>query len=213
MPSITMRLVQVLLLGSTVVAFANGKAFQYSSGWSPGEATQATPSPSTAASYKPGSSVGRFSWTSLLTSGPIGTLFARSGINMTEKLTEAQRKAYDLPWDDRIPMIRDDNFETLIFNETFDTPEEEEARLWFLVVYALHLIQYFDAESIFTYSTVTSNQRTGISAFVDQQFNEAYNTSLAENDLPHVRWGRIDYINVTRLTTKWAVWRYAQPGC
>ena len=25
---------------------------------------------------------------------------------------------------------------------------------------------------------------------------------------PHVKWGRIDYINVTALTTKWGVWQY-----
>ena len=58
-------------------------------------------------------------------------------------------------------------------------------------------------------STVTSAQKTGISAVVDKQFNEAYNISLNAQDLPHVRWGRIDYLNVTRLTTKWAVWRSA----
>lgn len=60
---------------------------------------------------------------------------------------------------------------------------------------------------IVTDSTTTSTQRTGLSAFLDEQFNEAFNESLIEQDLPNVRWGRIDYLNVTRLTTKWAVWK------
>jgi hypothetical protein len=34
----------------------------------------------------------------------------------------------------------------------------------------------------------------------------AFNLTMQENDLPHVRWGRIDYINVTSITTKWGVW-------
>ena len=35
--------------------------------------------------------------------------------------------------------------------------------------------------------------------------------TLIENDLPNVRWGRIDYMSVTYLTTKWAVWTYVSP--
>ena len=56
--------------------------------------------------------------------------------------------------------------------------------------------------------STTSVQGSGVSLFADQQFDEAYNTTLIEKDLPHVRWGRIDYMNVTHLTTKWAVWKY-----
>ena len=41
----------------------------------------------------------------------------------------------------------------------------------------------------------------------DEKFDEAYDISAKENDLPHVRWGRIDYMNVTALTTKWVVWQ------
>jgi len=43
--------------------------------------------------------------------------------------------------------------------------------------------------------------------YADKQFDVAYNTTLVENDLPHVRWGRIDYMSVTYITSKWAVWR------
>ena len=56
-------------------------------------------------------------------------------------------------------------------------------------------------------STASASQGSGMSLYADKQFDEAYNTTLIENDLPHVRWGRVDYMNVTYMTTKWAVWR------
>ena len=48
----------------------------------------------------------------------------------------------------------------------------------------------------------------GISRLVDKQFDEAFNTTLVEGDLPDVRFGRIDYLNVTYITTKWNTWSY-----
>lgn len=59
------------------------------------------------------------------------------------------------------------------------------------------------------FSTVSSVQGagSGISLFADKQFDEAYNITQIENNLPHVRWGRVDYMNVTYITTKWAVWK------
>lgn len=58
-------------------------------------------------------------------------------------------------------------------------------------------------------STVSSAQGSGsgISLYADREFDEAYNTTLIENDLPNFRWARIDYMNVTYITTKWAVWK------
>jgi hypothetical protein len=50
-------------------------------------------------------------------------------------------------------------------------------------------------------------QASTISLFADNQFDEAYNTTVIEGDLHHVRWGRIDYMNVTYITTKWALWK------
>lgn len=41
----------------------------------------------------------------------------------------------------------------------------------------------------------------------DEMFDEAYDISAKEDDLPHVKWGRIDYVDVTALTTKWVVWQ------
>ncbi|KIJ56495.1 hypothetical protein M422DRAFT_62484 [Sphaerobolus stellatus SS14] len=187
-----MKFGQLLLSSTVLLAVTQAAGYSYSAGWSPGQQTKAQPTPTAAAAYKPAATQPagvKQSWTSFfLNSGPIGSLLSRSGINITEKLEEAENNA-KLPWDERIPLITDDNYEELIFNETFATSEEEAERVWFLVV------------------SVTASQLTGMSAYVDAQFNEAYNTSLIEGDLPNVRWGRIDYLNVTRLTTKWVVWK------
>jgi hypothetical protein len=42
---------------------------------------------------------------------------------------------------------------------------------------------------------------------VDDEFDKAYNTSLVGKDLPNIKWGRIDYMTVTRVTTEWMVWK------
>lgn len=55
-------------------------------------------------------------------------------------------------------------------------------------------------------STVTSTGQESVSKYVDQVFDSAYNLTQAAGDLTNVRWGRIDYLNVTAITTKWAVW-------
>lgn len=49
-------------------------------------------------------------------------------------------------------------------------------------------------------------QNDAMSRFADKHFDGTYNLSLIENDLPNVKFGRVDYLNVTYLTTKWAVW-------
>lgn len=171
----------------TIASVVRADFFQYSAGWTPGqEPTQAAPS--SVPTFSPPPEQEKPSWTSLFTSGPIGNLLSRSGINATERLAEAQEKS-KLPWDERITMITDYNYEELIFNENFETPEEEAQRVWFIIV------------------SGARNQRTSMSVLVDEEFNKAYNESLNEGDLPHIRWGRIDYLNVTRLTTKWAVWK------
>ena len=56
-------------------------------------------------------------------------------------------------------------------------------------------------------STIQADQPRGLSQMFDEKFDEAYDISAKENDLPHVKWGRIDYVNVTALTTKWGVWQ------
>lgn len=54
--------------------------------------------------------------------------------------------------------------------------------------------------------TSTAGQPEGVSKFVDQSFDATYNYTLEKGDLEHVRFGRIDYLDVTAITTKWAVW-------
>jgi hypothetical protein len=56
--------------------------------------------------------------------------------------------------------------------------------------------------------TAGMTKEGGLSKFFDDIFDEAYNETVIANDLPDVRWGRIDYLNVTYLTTKWIVWQY-----
>ena len=41
---------------------------------------------------------------------------------------------------------------------------------------------------------------------MDREYDAAFNQTMIEQDLPDVRWGRIDYLNVTYLTTKWNIW-------
>lgn len=56
-------------------------------------------------------------------------------------------------------------------------------------------------------STIQADQPRGLSQMFDEKFDEAFDISVKENDLHHVKWGRIDYISVTALTTKWVVWQ------
>ena len=42
---------------------------------------------------------------------------------------------------------------------------------------------------------------------MDEIFDSAFNETQIAGDLPHLRWGRIDYFNVTAITTQWAVWQ------
>jgi len=47
-----------------------------------------------------------------------------------------------------------------------------------------------------------------VSKYVDEAFDKAYNISLVKKDLPHIKWGRVDYMAVTRITTEWMVWKW-----
>jgi hypothetical protein len=123
-----------------------------------------------------------FDTNKLLTSGPSVALFNRFGINITEKVAASTNI-----WDERIPLITDDNYEDLVVNEIL-TEQEEADRVWIIVI------------------SVTSARPDGVSKVFDDIFDAAFNESQIAGDLPHVRWGRMDYLNVTRVTTKWAVW-------
>ncbi|KAJ4472866.1 hypothetical protein C8J55DRAFT_537212 [Lentinula edodes] len=174
-----------LLLG--LFASANGQYF--SEGWKPGQALTNEPSapvPTVAASGRVGEEP-QIQQGSLLDSSSISSIFAKIGVNISSIASAAglsSKAAY--PWDPRIPLITDVNYDKIIVNEEL-TPEEEGNRTWLIVV--------------------ATNQGGGISQFVDKIFDETYNETLIADDMPNLRWGRIDYLNVTYLTTKWGVWQ------
>ena len=56
-------------------------------------------------------------------------------------------------------------------------------------------------------STAASGRQDELAKVVDGIFDATFNKSFVEGDLPYVRWGRIDYMSVTALTTKWAIWQ------
>ncbi|KAJ3555875.1 hypothetical protein NM688_g2336 [Phlebia brevispora] len=188
-----MRVVS-FLLGPVLVA-ACVRAQYFSEGWKPGQQAYGTGEAAPAAPlYTPGAeppinsneqqgNKASFDFSKLWTSGPVASLLAKAGVNFSVNATEEL-------WDPRVPLITDNNYQEVIVNETL-TAEEEERRTWFLVIS----------------TSLGQQQQGGISRLVDKQFDEAFNTSLVENDLPDVRWGRIDYLNVTYITTKWNVWQ------
>lgn len=54
---------------------------------------------------------------------------------------------------------------------------------------------------------MTKGGKNPVSQKLDDSFDKAFNESTIAGDLPHVRWGRIDYLNVTYITTKWSIWQ------
>ncbi|KAG8685006.1 hypothetical protein FRC08_013348 [Ceratobasidium sp. 394] len=84
-------------------------------------------------------------------------------------------------------MLTDENYELLVKNETFATPEEAEKRIWFVVV--------------------SIGKQDTMSRLVDETFDIAYREAVEAGDAPHVKWARIDYLSVTELTTEWMVWK------
>ncbi|GLB34161.1 hypothetical protein LshimejAT787_0110450 [Lyophyllum shimeji] len=186
-----------LSLGLLAFATASVNAQYFSAGWTPGqpvpqaEETPAHPTfiPKKEASRErltPSNIASYFDISNLLASPPAVALFSRFGINITERLEGAMERAK--VWDDRVTLITDETFEEIIVNEPL-TQQEEQDRTWIIVI------------------TVTAGRQDGVSQYVDHVFDAAYNESLLAGDLPNVRWGRIDYFNVTYITTKWGVWQ------
>ncbi|KAI9064816.1 hypothetical protein FKP32DRAFT_1591048 [Trametes sanguinea] len=200
-----------LLLPSLLCA-ASASAQYFSAGWTPGQpvpppdsqggtpnlaqpyerAPSAVPTPESApvppASGQAASGLkaltSLFDVNRLLTSGPVASLFGKMGVNISEAVAQSGRPL----WDPRIPLITDENWEEIVVNEPL-TEAEEKDRVWFIII------------------TVTAgSQSNALSKMVDQSFDDAFNQTVIAKDLPNVRWGRIDYLNVTYLTTKWAVW-------
>ncbi|KIO12382.1 hypothetical protein M404DRAFT_123436 [Pisolithus tinctorius Marx 270] len=182
-----MRLQASLLSLLAITGIANAQYF--SAGWTPGQpvptepATTAPPTSSWSQVAQNADSNRANTFSSfldeLVTAGPVSAIMSFAGLNISG--------TRNLDWDERIPLITDSNYQDIIVNEEL-SPEEEEKRVWFLII------------------TVTAGQPEGISKYVDTVFDDAYNHTLEKGDLPHVRFGRIDYLDVTSITTKWAVW-------
>lgn len=203
-------------LGCLVAFTVCANAQYFSAGWTPGQpASTEEPSPP-ASTFVPAPKkttsplltldglAGLFDISNLLTLEPVASLFASVGINITEKV--ALQKANF--WDERVPLITDDNYADLIVNESLSAQEEQD-RVWFIVMY-VRLSPW--SARVHTYlSSVTASKQEGISKFLDNVFDAAYNETQVAGDLPNVRWGRIDYLNVTAITTKWAIWQCVLP--
>ncbi len=189
------------------------KAQYFSEGWKPGQAVPSevpvpTSTPFSAdsqeksAPLQPTDLLRLFEVKTWLTSEPAVALFSRFGVNITERLAAAEV----LPWDNRIPLITDDNYEEVIVNEEL-TEEGEEERIWALLMFVTTLFIPVYVLTVCPHSSASASRQDGISKFVDEAFDDAYNQTLIAEDLPNVRWGRIDYFNVTYITTKWGVWQ------
>lgn len=100
----------------------------FSAGWTPGQpvSTQSahTSIPSSDPPKQHGPGKPSF-LDNLVTVGPLAAVSSLIGLNITG--TPA------VTWDERIPLITDENYAEMIVNETL-TPEEEKERLWFLIM-------------------------------------------------------------------------------
>lgn len=135
-----MKLIPVLVAPLALSLCASAQYF--SEGWKPGQPVtyeavptavngQAAPAPTS-------NGRARFSFSDILTSGPIGSAMGKLGVNLTEKWEKAKAEADAEIWDTRIPLITDDNYDDLIVNEPL-SPEEEDSRVWFMIMYVLPL--------------------------------------------------------------------------
>ena len=128
-----MKLVSLLL--GPVLLTASTSAQYFSEGWKPGQPAQGTQEAAAPAytagavppSAQQGGSTGSFDLSKLFTSGPVGSLLAKAGLNFS-----AVNGTEEI-WDTRIPLITDDNFDELIVNESLNS-EEEAKRTWFLIM-------------------------------------------------------------------------------
>jgi hypothetical protein len=113
----------------------------FSAGWKPGQAihdTQEAPAPtfipgaqqqSSHPPAQPQKLSELFSINTLLTFPPVVSVFERFGINITERVALSKASL----WDERIPVINDENFQELIVHENL-TEEEEKERVWIAVM-------------------------------------------------------------------------------
>ena len=100
--------------------------------WAPGDHPEGRPLPTSDTGVAPPAET-LFQWSKILTEGPIGNALLKVGFNYTAAMEAADRRKANM-WDKRIPLVTDDNYDSLIVNEAFSNEEEERDRVWFLIV-------------------------------------------------------------------------------
>lgn len=82
---------------------------------------------------------GKFGVEYLLTHGPFARVIERLGFNVTAHLAAA-REGMPTRFYTEIPLLTDENYEEDLMNEQFSSFEEEEERVWAVMVYVLVVI-------------------------------------------------------------------------
>lgn len=119
------------LLSSLFVVAGLVNAQYLSEGWTPGQPVPTVPADAQSQAPQPTETTGKRGKTlpkpsfldNLVTGGPLSALSSIINITGTPLMV----------WDERIPLITDSNYADLIVNEKM-TPEEEEERVWFIVM-------------------------------------------------------------------------------
>lgn len=130
---------------SLLALVASSNAQYFSQGWIPGQKqpepqlqqepvleskpTQIVEPVKAAKPITPFSLSNLFDINKILTSEPSVALFNRFGINITERVEASLAKI----WDERVPLITDDNYEDMVVNEIL-TEQEEKDRVWVIVM-------------------------------------------------------------------------------
>ena len=133
----TMRF-SALLVPTLLCASASAQYF--SAGWVPGQAVSDEPPPAPAYTFDPSTpgsetpapaaGAGQGIFDKILTSPVVSSLFGRFGVNITDAVARGAKS----PWDDRIPLITDENYEEMIVNEWFKDEQEAKDRVWILIM-------------------------------------------------------------------------------
>lgn len=123
---------------------ASANAQYFSEGWVPGQqTTKGAPeaAPTFVPQQKPVAKsppslkdlAGLFDIKNLLATAPAVSFFSSLGINITQRLEVAEGAKI---WDERVPLLTDDNYQDLIVNEPL-TEQEEKDRTWVIIMYVL----------------------------------------------------------------------------
>ena len=140
---------------SLLALVASASAQYFSAGWSPGQKQPETQSQEEPVETIPApaaepvkaqitSLFNSFDINKILTSEPSVSFFNRLGINITERVEASLANI----WDERVPLITDDNYEDIIVNETL-TEQEEKDRVWVIVMYGVQFLFFSFFDNLF----------------------------------------------------------------